>query len=73
MTEELRGQENWTQLVYSRTKYEDGLLVAVPLRNMGRLEAMSSANALIEIPEGCTVIKEDTLTEAWFFNEKNML
>ncbi len=53
---ELTGQKNWTQLVYSRTKYENGVLVAVPLLGMGRLEAMSTADALIEIPEGCAVI-----------------
>jgi molybdopterin molybdotransferase len=73
VTKELTGQENWTQLVYSRTKYENGVLVAVPLQSTGRLEAMSSASALIELPEGCTVIREGTLAEAWIFNEKNTL
>lgn len=73
VTKELIGQENWTQLVYSRTKYENGVLVAVPLQGIGRLEAMSKASALIELPEGCTVIREGSLAEAWFFNERNML
>ena len=52
MTEELLGQENWTQLVYSHVKYDKGLLSAVPLLSMARREAMATANALIEIPEG---------------------
>ncbi len=67
VAEELSGQENWTQLVYSKVKYDKGTLFAVPLLRMGRLEAMAAANALIEIPEGCTMIKEGALAEAWFF------
>jgi len=67
VTEELTGQEDWTQLVYSRASHEKGLLYAAPLRSMGRLEAMAAANALIEIPEGCRLLKKDSLAEAWFF------
>jgi molybdopterin molybdotransferase len=70
VSEELTGQKDWTQLVYGRVKYADGSLYAVPLRNMGRLEAMARANALIEIPEGCAAIKEESLAEAWFFSER---
>lgn len=70
VTEELTGQENWTQLVYSKTKYENGSLVADPLRTLGRLEALAAADALVEIPEGCTLIKEGALTEAWLFRER---
>lgn len=73
VTEELTGQENWTQLVYSSAKYNNGLLCATPLRSMGRLEAMATANALIEIPEGCAIIEEGILAEAWFFRERSML
>jgi molybdopterin molybdotransferase len=67
VTEELTGQEDWTQLVYSRAEHDNGLLYAAPLRRMGRLEAMASANALIEIPEGCRILRKDSLAEAWFF------
>jgi MoeA C-terminal region (domain IV) len=56
----------WIYNRLSSAKYDNGLLFAVPLRSMGRLEAMATANALIEIPEGCTMIKEGTLAEAWF-------
>jgi len=67
LSEELTGQKNWTQLVYSRTKYENGSLLGVPLRNMGRFEAMAEADSLLEIPEGCAVIREGDLAETWCF------
>jgi molybdopterin molybdotransferase len=69
VTEELIGQENWTQLIYSRVSYKDGLVTALPLRSMGRLEAMATANSLIEIPEGTTVINEVSQAEAWIFSQ----
>jgi len=67
VTEDLTGQIDWTQLVYGKVKYANGSLYAVPLSNMKRLESMATANALIEIPEGCTTIHEGSLAEAWFF------
>jgi len=70
VTEELAGQEDWTQLVYGRVHYVDGTVVAVPLRRMGRFEAMAAADALIEIPEGTAVIRKDSLAEAWFIDER---
>ncbi len=73
VAEELTGQEDWTQLVYSSANYDNGRLSAVPLRSTGRLEAMTKANALIEISEGCKIIKEGALAEAWFFSERSML
>lgn len=70
VTEELTGQKDWTQLVYSRVESVNGTLSAVPLGNLRRFEAMAKANALIEIPEGCTAIKKDALAEAWFFSSR---
>ncbi len=70
VTEELTGQKDWTQLVYSRVRSGNGSLYAVPLRNIRRFEAMAKANALIEIPEGCAVIQEGSLAEAWFFSSR---
>lgn len=72
LTEEIAGQKDWTQLVYSRVKYANGCLYAVPLSKMRRFEAMATANALIEIPEGCATIRENALAEAWFFNERHI-
>jgi molybdopterin molybdotransferase len=71
VTEELAGQEDWTQLVYGRAHSVDGAVVAVPLRRMGRFEAMAAANVLIEIPEGSAVIRKDSLAEAWFFGHRH--
>ena len=67
----LTGQKDWTQLVYSRVKYADGSLYAAPLNQMSRFAAMAEANALIEIPEGCTAISEGALAQAWFFSPRN--
>lgn len=73
VTDDLKGQEDWTQLVYGNAKYDSGNLFSVPLLSMGRLEAMATANLLIEIPEGCTKIKKGTLAEAWFFSERSVM
>ena len=67
VTEEIKGQKNWTQLVYSGIKYENGSLVTIPTSGMSRFEAMAAADILIEIPEGCTEIGKGTLAEAWFY------
>ncbi len=71
VTEELSGIENWTQLVYGKVKYENDSFYAIPLTRAARLEAMAMANALIEIPEGCTVLKEGGQAAAWVFSEKS--
>jgi molybdopterin molybdotransferase len=69
VTKGLIGQKDWTQLVYGKVQYTNGSLYAVPLNDMRRLEAIAAANALIEIPEGCAAIHENSLAEAWFFND----
>ena len=66
VTEELNGQKNWTQLIYSKVKYENASLAAVPVDDMSRFEAMAEADILIEIPEGCAGIKKAALAGAWF-------
>lgn len=65
VTERLSGQKNWTQLVYSRIRNENGSLIAEPLNGMSRFEAMAAADALLEIPEGCAVIEAGNLAEVW--------
>jgi len=65
VTEELNGQEDWTQLVYGKVQHGSGFLSAIPLHSLGRFEAMAMADALIEIPEGCAVIGEGTLAGVW--------
>jgi len=63
VTEELNGQKDWTQLLYRRIGYANGSPIAVSGGGMGRF----AADALLEIPEGCVMIEEGTLAEAWFF------
>lgn len=72
VSEELAGQKDWTQLIYSKVKYDNGILCAEPLHCMGRLKAMAEANVLIEIPEGCAVIRKGALADAWLFNKNTM-
>ncbi len=72
VAEELTGQKNWTQLLYSRMRYGNASLFAVPLSGMSRFEAMAAADALIEIPEGCAMIKKGAMAEAWLFREGGM-
>jgi molybdopterin molybdotransferase len=67
VTEELNGQKDWTQLLYRSINSKNGSLSAVPGSGISRFEAMAAADALIEIPEGCAMIEEGTLAEAWFF------
>ncbi len=70
VTEKLTGQKDWTQLVYSKVDSKDGSLYAEPLNGMRRFEAMATANALIEIPEGCAGIDRGSLAKAWFFRTR---
>ncbi len=67
--EELRGQRNWTQMIYGHSIYKQGSCYAVPLLKMGRLEALAAANLLIEIPEGISAIGKGTVADAWVFRE----
>ena len=67
VTEKLTGQKNWTQLLYSKTQYDNACLSARILDHMSRFEAMAAADILIEIPEGCAVIGKEKLANAWFF------
>ena len=67
VTEELTGQEDWTQLIYCSAESKNETLFANPLHGNGRLKAMAKANALVEIPEGTSVIDKSAIAEAWFF------
>ena len=67
VTEELTGQKDWTQLLYSKMQYDNACLSARILGHMSRFEAMAAAEVLVEIPEGCTIIEKESLASAWFF------
>lgn len=70
ITEEIRGQKDWTQLLYCRVKYEKACLSALPLNSLSRFEAMAVADILVEIPEGRAVIGKNELADAWFFRRE---
>lgn len=63
--EELRGQRDWTQLVYAAIDSENGRLQARPLSRLPRLFAMAKGQGLIEIPEGCECLAAGSLAEVW--------
>ena len=65
VTETLSGPQNWTQLVYCKTRQEGDILFADPLSVKRRLEAMAIADVLVEIPEGCNTVMEDSRAGAW--------
>ncbi|RUM37077.1 MAG: molybdopterin molybdenumtransferase MoeA [Desulfobulbus sp.] len=67
--EDFHGQKDWTQLMYCRLKYEKDSLYAVVLKNSGRLYAMAEADALLEIPEGCSRVGNDRKAYAWAFRD----
>jgi molybdopterin molybdotransferase len=67
LSRELAGQRDWTQLVYSQRRYENGSILGVPIRDLGRLEVLAAADSLIEIPEGCATIRAGDPAGAWCF------
>jgi len=65
--QDLVGQLGWTQLFYSRVEWEEDSLVATPLNDLGRLEAMGASNGLVMLPEDCREIKSGEHAIAWIF------
>ena len=70
---DLFGQKDWTQLVYSRVRYNSDTLTAVPLQDYGRLTAIGEANALIELPESYASATAGSQVSAWIYNAENVL
>ena len=67
VTEEHRGQKEWTQLIYSTVIYKNGSFIASQAGKMSRFQSMAAANGLVEIPEGCTTLEQGSQAGAWFF------
>lgn len=53
LTEEVKGNIDWTQYIHARLSNHDGKPVVNPLRLKSRLLSMAQKNALIILPEGC--------------------
>jgi len=71
--QDLVGQLGWTQLFYSRVEWEEDSLVATPLYDLGRLEAMGASNGLVILPEDCREIKSGEHAIAWIFTLDDVL
>lgn len=71
--QDLTGPRGWTQLFYSRMEYENDSLVATPLYDLGRLEAMAASNGLVMLPEDCKEVKSGTQAVAWIFSSNDIL
>lgn len=67
VSENLRGQKDWTQLVYAKTRCIDGALFSEPLTGLNRFQAMAMADSLIEIPENLIEIGKNSHGKAWIF------
>ncbi len=64
LAEEVRGQKDWTQFIYSRLKYSGGELVVKPIPLKRRLQDMAEANSMFMIPEGVEVIEAGSIVDA---------
>ncbi|MDR2861922.1 MAG: molybdopterin molybdotransferase MoeA [Syntrophobacterales bacterium] len=56
LTEEVRGQKDWTQFIYAELREENSKWYATPLVSASRLKNMAGAKGLIKIPEGEQVL-----------------
>lgn len=57
ITDEVRGDDAWTQLVHAQLEKEQDGLAVRPLRQGSRLQSMANKNALIILPEGCNCLE----------------
>lgn len=58
MTEEVRGQKDWTQFIHGEINREQGHLLFIPTKISSRLQFMAQADAIVTIPEGCEKLEK---------------
>ena len=58
LTEEVKGQKDWTQFFYAKLLEKEGEQYVTPLVSPSRLKNMAGANALIKISEGEEVLRQ---------------
>ena len=63
MAESVSGQSDWTQFVHGRLEETSDLPLFYPLNPPSRLQMMSSADAIVKIPEGQTLIPQGHIVE----------
>ena len=52
LTQDVREEAEWTQVVHAITTYENGEFLTKPVKSASRLSSMARKNSLILIPEG---------------------
>ncbi len=52
LTETVEGQSNWTQFIYGRFEYKNGIDGFYPIKQASRLKSIAEAEGVISIPEG---------------------
>ena len=63
MAEAVSGQADWTQFVHGRLEETFEWPLFYPLKPPSRLQMMSSADAIVKIPEGQTLISQGQIVE----------
>ena len=63
LAESVSGQVDWTQFVHGRLEETSELPLFHPLKPPSRLQMMSSADAIVKIPEGQTLISQGQIVE----------
>jgi molybdopterin molybdotransferase len=63
VAEAVSGQADWTQFVHGRLEETSALPLFYPLKPPSRLQMMSSADAIVKIPEGQTLISQGQIVE----------
>jgi molybdopterin molybdotransferase len=58
LAETVRGQLDWTQFVHGRLEETFDLPLFYPLKHSSRLQMMATADAIMRIPEGWSMIQE---------------
>jgi molybdopterin molybdotransferase len=63
LAESVSGQADWTQFVHGRLEETSDLPLFYPLRLPSRLQMLSSAEAIVKIPEGQVLIEQGQVVE----------
>jgi molybdopterin molybdotransferase len=63
LAESVNGQSDWTQFVHGRLEKTSDLPLFYPLKQPSRLQMLSSAEAIVKIPEGQALIEQGQVVE----------
>ena len=63
LAESVTGQVDWTQFIHGRLEETSDLPLFHPIHLPSRFQMMSTADALIKIPEGCSCLEKGQVVE----------